>query len=192
MGSGQTAIAAVKTKRHYVGYDINEEYVRLAERRIRRFTYVQGMPTLFDLMVKEDKEDDELAKHCMEDIDLEFAAKVESGDIIVATTNFGCGSSREHAPLAIKASGISCVIAQSFARIFFRNAINIGLSLLECAESVAETEAGDILEVDLSTGKIKNISKNKTVMANPYPEFMMDIIDAGGLIEYTKHRLQSI
>ena len=137
-------------------------------------------------------EPDELAKHCMEDIDPEFAAKVESGDIIVATTNFGCGSSREHAPLAIKASGISCVIAQSFARIFFRNAINIGLPLLECAGSVAETEAGDILEVDLSTGEIKNISKNKTVMANSYPEFMMDIIDAGGLIEYTKRRLQGI
>ncbi len=137
-------------------------------------------------------EPDELAKHCMEDIDPDFATKVESGDIIVATTNFGCGSSREHAPLAIKASGISCVIAQSFARIFFRNAINIGLPLLECGESVAETEAGDILEVDLSTGEIKNISKNKTVMANPYPEFMRDIIDAGGLIEYTKHRLQGI
>ena len=134
----------------------------------------------------------ELAKHCMEDIDSEFATKVESGDIIVAATNFGCGSSREHAPLAIKASGISCIIAQRFARIFFRNAINIGLPLLECAGSVAETEAGDILEVDLSTGEIKNISKNKTVMANSYPEFMMDIIDAGGLIEYTKRRLQGI
>lgn len=134
----------------------------------------------------------ELAKHCMEDIDPEFATKVEPGDIIVATTNFGCGSSREHAPLAIKACGVACVIAQSVARIFFRNAINIGLPLLECAGPVAETEAGDILEVDLSTGEIKNISKNKTVMANLYPEFMMDIIDAGGLIEYTKHRLQSI
>jgi len=134
----------------------------------------------------------ELAKHCMEDIDPEFTAKVKPGDMIVATTNFGCGSSREHAPLAIKACGISCVIAQSFARIFFRNAINIGLPLLEYTESVDEIEDGDMLEVDLSTGVIKNTTKDKTVMANPYPEFMMGIIDANGLIEYTKHRLQGI
>jgi 3-isopropylmalate/(R)-2-methylmalate dehydratase small subunit len=131
----------------------------------------------------------ELAKHCMEGIDSEFLTKIKPGDIIVATTNFGCGSSREHAPLAIKACGISCVIAQSFARIFFRNAINIGLPLLECAEAVNETESGDILEVDLSSGEIKNISKNKKFIANPYPEFMMGIINAGGLIEYTKKRV---
>jgi len=137
-------------------------------------------------------EPSELAKHCMEDIDPEFTAKVKFGDVIVATTNFGCGSSREHAPLAIKACGISCVIAQSFARIFFRNAINIGLPLLEYTESLDVIEDGDILEVDLSAGVIKNITKNKTLMANPYPEFMMDIIDANGLIEYTKRRLQAI
>jgi 3-isopropylmalate/(R)-2-methylmalate dehydratase small subunit len=135
-------------------------------------------------------EPEELAKHCMEDIDPKFTTKVKPGDIIVATTNFGCGSSREHAPLAIKACDISCIIAQSFARIFFRNAINIGLPLLECAEAVDETEVGDILEVDLSTGKIRNISKRKTFMANPYPEFMMGIIASGGLIEYTKSRLE--
>jgi len=134
----------------------------------------------------------ELAKHCMEGIDPEFTTKVKLGDIIVATTNFGCGSSREHAPLAIKACGISCVIAQSFARIFFRNAINIGLPLLECAEAVNETEVGDILEVDLSSGEIKNIFKGKKFTANPYPEFMMGIIASGGLIEYTKHRLQGV
>jgi len=133
---------------------------------------------------------EELAKHCMEDIDPEFLARVAPGDIIVAATNFGCGSSREHAPLAIKACGISCIIAQSFARIFFRNAINIGLPLLECAEAVKETEAGDILEVELSSGEIKNISRNKNFIANPYPEFMMGIINAGGLIEYTKTKLQ--
>ena len=133
---------------------------------------------------------EELAKHCMEDIDSEFLARVEPGDIIVATTNFGCGSSREHAPLAIKACGISCIIAQSFARIFFRNAINIGLPLLECAEAVKETEIGDILEVELSSGEINNFSKNKRFIANPYPEFMMGIINAGGLIEYTKAKLQ--
>ena len=132
----------------------------------------------------------ELARHCMEDIDPEFPSKIEPGDIIVAATNFGCGSSREHAPLAIKACGISCVIARSFARIFFRNAINIGLPLLECTEAVKETEAGDILEVDLSRGEINNISKHKTFMASSYPEFMLGIINAGGLVEYTKNRLQ--
>ncbi len=133
---------------------------------------------------------EELAKHCMEDIDREFLSRVEPGDIIVATTNFGCGSSREHAPLAIKACGISCIIAQSFARIFFRNAINIGLPLLECDKAVKETEVGDILEVELSSGEINNVSKNKRFIANPYPEFMMGILNAGGLIEYTKAKLQ--
>jgi len=122
----------------------------------------------------------------MEDIAPEFIANAKPGDIIVATTNFGCGSSREHAPLAIKACGISCVIAQSFARIFFRNAIDIGLPLLESPEAVEETESGDTLEVDLTSGTINNISKNKVFIANPYPEFMMGIINAGGLIQYTK------
>ena len=133
----------------------------------------------------------ELAKHCMEDIDREFVAEVQPGDIIMATTNFGCGSSREHAPLAIKASGISCIIAKSFARIFFRNAINIGLPLLECEEAVAQTEAGDSLEVDLSSGKIKNVTNGMTFTARPYPDFMAELISAGGLIEYTKKRLAS-
>ena len=132
----------------------------------------------------------ELAKHCMEGIDSEFATKVEPGDMIVATTNFGCGSSREHAPLAIKACGVSCIVARSFARIFFRNAINIGLPLLECPEAVNETEAGDILEVNLSGGEIRNISRGKTFIAKPYPEFMMGIINAGGLIEYTRSKLR--
>ncbi len=131
----------------------------------------------------------ELAKHCMEDIDQEFVSKVQPGDIIMATTNFGCGSSREHAPLAIKACGISCVIARSFARIFFRNAINIGLPVLECVEAVDNTEAGDILEVDLSRGKIKNLTNGMAFTANPYPDFMAELISAGGLIEYTKQRL---
>jgi len=132
---------------------------------------------------------EELAKHCMEDIDKEFVAEVQPGDIIMATTNFGCGSSREHAPLAIKASGISCIIAKSFARIFFRNAINIGLPLLECEEAVAQTEAGDLLEVDLSSGKIKNLTSGMTFTAKPYPDFMAELISAGGLIEYTRQRL---
>jgi len=132
---------------------------------------------------------DELAKHCMEDIDADFLNRLEPGDIIMATTNFGCGSSREHAPLAIKAAGVSCVIARSFARIFFRNAINIGLPVLECVEAVRKTESGDILEVDLSRGKIKNLTRSMTFTAKPYPDFMAELISAGGLIEYTKKRL---
>jgi len=131
----------------------------------------------------------ELANHCMEDIDASFLQKVKPGDIIMATTNFGCGSSREHAPLAIKAAGVSCVIAASFARIFFRNAINIGLPLLECPGAVENTKTGDILEVDLTHGKIKNLTNGTTFTAKPYPDFMAELISAGGLIEYTKKRL---
>jgi len=134
-------------------------------------------------------EPEELAEHCMEDMDQEFINRVQPGDIIVATTNFGCGSSREHAPVAIKASGISCVIAKSFARIFFRNAINIGLPLLECEEAVDNIEAGDLVEVDLSTGKIKNLTNGTEFTAKPYPAFMAELIAAGGLIEHTKQRL---
>ncbi len=131
----------------------------------------------------------ELAKHCMEDLDAGFIKKMKRGDIIMADTNFGCGSSREHAPLAIKSAGISCVIAKSFARIFFRNAINIGLPLLESVEAVDNTKDGDSLEVDLSTGKIVNLSNDKTFTAKPYPDFMSELITAGGLIEHTKRRL---
>jgi len=131
----------------------------------------------------------ELAGHCMEDIDPEFLSRVQLGDIIMATTNFGCGSSREHAPLAIKGAGVSCIIAKSFARIFFRNAINIGLPLLECEDAVAQTEAGDTLEVDLSSGRIKNLTKGLTFTAEPYPDFMDELISVGGLIEHTKKRL---
>ena len=131
----------------------------------------------------------ELAEHCMEDIDQEFISRVEPGDIMVATTNFGCGSSREHAPLAIKAVGISCIIAKSFARIFFRNAINIALPLLECSEAVDKIEAGDLVEVDLATGSIKNLNSGLEFTAKPYPDFMSQLIAAGGLIEHTKSRL---
>ena len=133
---------------------------------------------------------EELAKHCMEDIDGEFISRVRPGDFILAGTNFGSGSSREHAPLAIKACGISGVIAQSFARIFFRNSVNIGLPLLECAAAIEGTDDGDTLEVDLTSGEISNISKGRTYTATPYPEFMMGIISAGGLIEYTRKRLE--
>ena len=131
----------------------------------------------------------DLAKHCMEDIDPEFVNRVKPDDIIVATTNFGCGSSREHAPLAIKASGISCIIAKSFARIFFRNAINIGLPLLECDEEIDYTDAGDTVEVDLATGRINNLTKGQEFTAEPYPDFMGELVAAGGLIEHTKKRI---
>ncbi len=131
----------------------------------------------------------DLAKHCMEDIDLDFVKRVKPGDVMVATTNFGCGSSREHAPLALKGAGISCVIAKSFARIFFRNSIDIGLPLLESEEAPDHIEMGDPIEVDLNTGKIKNLKSGKTFTAKPYPDFMSGLIAAGGLIEYTKKRL---
>ena len=126
----------------------------------------------------------ELAAHCMEDIDLDFVKNVKDGDIIVANKNFGCGSSREHAPLAIKTAGVSCVIASTFARIFYRNSINIGLPILECDEAVKSIEAGDELEVDFSTGLIKNLSKNQEYQGEAFPEFMQKIIDSDGLIGY--------
>jgi len=133
----------------------------------------------------------ELAQHCLEDIDQNFVKKAQPGDIIMATTNFGCGSSREHAPLAIKAAGVSCVIAKSFARIFFRNAINTGLPLLECEAAVDKTNDGDLLEVALATGRIRNLTSGEEFTAKPYPDFMAHLIVAGGLIEYTKKRLMS-
>lgn len=126
----------------------------------------------------------ELAGHCMEDIDLDFVRNVKDGDIIVANKNFGCGSSREHAPLAIKTAGISCVIASTFARIFYRNSINIGLPILECDEAVKNIDAGDELEVDFRTGVIKNITKNQEYKGEAFPEFMQKIIDNDGLIGY--------
>ena len=129
---------------------------------------------------------DQLAGHCMEDIDTDFVKNVKPGDIIMATTNFGCGSSREHAPLAIKATGVSAIIAKSYARIFFRNAINIGLPLLESDEAVAKTDNGDTLEVDIAKGKIKNVTKDLEFKAKPYPDFMAQLITDGGLIEHTK------
>jgi 3-isopropylmalate/(R)-2-methylmalate dehydratase small subunit len=132
----------------------------------------------------------ELAKHAMEDIDIEFAKKVKPGDIIVATNNFGCGSSREHAPVAIKAAGVSAVVAGSFARIFFRNAINIGLPLLESAEAANEVKSGDLVEVELESGRIKNLSTGKEYHAAPYPPFLMDIVNSGGLVPYTRRKIE--
>ena len=128
----------------------------------------------------------ELASHCMEDIDKDFVKNVKEGDIIVGGKNFGCGSSREHAPIAIKASGISCVIAATFARIFFRNSINIGLPILECPEASREIQSGDVVSVDISTGTIVDKTTGKEYKAEPFPPFMQKLIGTGGLAEYIK------
>ncbi|MGN0497735.1 MAG: 3-isopropylmalate dehydratase small subunit [Acutalibacteraceae bacterium] len=128
----------------------------------------------------------ELAAHCMEDIDKDFVNSVKEGDIMVAEKNFGCGSSREHAPIAIKASGISCVIASTFARIFYRNAINIGLPIMECDEAAHDIKDGDEVSVDFNTGVITNETTGKTYKAEPFPEFIQNIIAKGGLINYIK------
>ena len=130
----------------------------------------------------------ELAKHCMEDIDKEFVNKVSEGDIIVADKNFGCGSSREHAPIAIKAAGVSCVIAETFARIFYRNAINIGLPIIECPEAAKNIEEGNEIEVDFDSGKIYNKTKNEEYQGQAFPEFMQKIISNGGLINYINNK----
>lgn len=136
-------------------------------------------------------EPSELAKHCMEDADPTFAGKVCKGDIIVADTNFGCGSSREHAPIAIKAAGVSCVIAPSFARIFYRNAFNMGLPIFECPEAVADIEEGNEIEVDADTGKIHNITTNKVLQARAIPPFMQELIADGGLIAHVMKKSQT-
>lgn len=130
----------------------------------------------------------ELAKHCMEDIDTSFVDKVNTGDIIVAGWNFGCGSSREHAPLVIKTNGVGCVIAKSFARIFYRNSINIGLPILECEEAAEEIGANDEVKVDFTTGIIQDITTGKTYKAEPFPEFIQEIIASGGLLNSIKER----
>lgn len=127
---------------------------------------------------------EELAAHCMEDIDKDFVKKVKKGDVLVANKNFGCGSSREHAPMAIKAAGVSCVIAETFARIFYRNAINIGLPIVECPQAARDIEKGDEVEVDFDKGTIRNFSKEKEYEIQPFPEFMQRIIEAEGLMNY--------
>ncbi len=134
---------------------------------------------------------EELAKYCMRDIDEQFVNKIAQGDIIVATKNFGCGSSREHAPLAIKCAGISCVIAATFARIFYRNAINIGLPILECEAAANDIKEGDQIEVDFNSGLISNLSSGKTYQAEPFPQFIQNIIQSDGLVNYTKSTIGS-
>lgn len=130
----------------------------------------------------------ELATHCMEDIDASFVKKVQKGDIIVANKNFGCGSSREHAPLAIKAAGVDCVIAETFARIFYRNAINIGLPIIECPEAAMEIEDGDEVEVDFDSGIIKNLTRKKEYKGQAFPPFMQKIIACEGLVNYINQK----
>lgn len=130
----------------------------------------------------------ELARHCLEDLDRSFAAGVRPGDIVVAGANFGCGSSREHAPLALKAAGVSCVVAESFARIFYRNAINIGLPIVECPEAARATSAGQVLEIELESGTVRNQDLGRTFQATPYPPFMLELMAAGGLVEYTRRQ----
>jgi len=132
----------------------------------------------------------ELAKHCMEDADKEFVNKISGGDIIVADKNFGCGSSREHAPIAIKAAGISCVVAKSFARIFYRNSINIGLPIFESPEAAEAIQEGDTLVVDANTGVIKNLTRGEEYVAAPFPEFMQNLIAKGGLINYVREKVK--
>jgi 3-isopropylmalate/(R)-2-methylmalate dehydratase small subunit len=131
----------------------------------------------------------ELGKHCMESADEDFPKKAKPGDVLIAGVNFGCGSSREHAPLAIKGVGLSVIIAESFARIFFRNCINIGMPIIEQPQAAKEIKAGDQVEVDLEKGQIKNLTQNRTYQAAPFPPFMQAIVDAGGLMPYVKKRL---
>jgi len=135
-------------------------------------------------------EPSELAMHCMEDLDKEFVNKVQKGDVLVAGKNFGCGSSREHAPIALKASGISCVIAETFARIFFRNSVNIGLPIIECPEAAKDISEGDQISIKFDTGEITNITKGKVYIGTPFPDFMQKIIKADGLIGYIKEELK--
>ncbi|NIR51438.1 3-isopropylmalate dehydratase small subunit [candidate division KSB1 bacterium] len=134
------------------------------------------------------KEED-LAEHCLEDLDKEFVNKVKPGDVLMAGNNFGCGSSRENAPIAIKGAKVGCVVARYFARIFYRNAINIGLPIFECPEAVDGTDAGDTLEIDLKTGTICNQTKDKTFKAAPFPETMQEIINVGGMVNYVRKRI---
>lgn len=131
----------------------------------------------------------ELAPHCLEDLDAEFVKKVHGGDIIVAGRNFGCGSSRENAPIAIKGAGVACVVAKSFARIFYRNAINIGLPILESDPAAEDAETGDEMDIDLAKGVIRNLSKSKSYNVPPFPGIIQEIINSGGMVEFAKKRI---
>jgi len=158
---------------------------RKMQARGRAFKYGDNVDTdvIIPARYLNDSEPAALAAHCMEDLDPSFAKSVRAGDMIVAGRNFGCGSSREHAPLAIKAAGVSCVIAESFARIFYRNAVNIGLPILECPSAAREAASGDAIEADFATGSVRNATRGSVHAAKPFPPFMRSIIEAGGLIE---------
>lgn len=143
------------------------------------------IPARYCVSIKEE----DLAAHCLEDLDKEFVNKVKPGDILMAGNNFGCGSSRENAPIAIKGAGVGCVVAKYFARIFYRNAINIGLPILECPAAVDGTDPGDALEIDLKSGNIFNVTKNQSYQAHPFPETMQEIINAGGMVNYVRKRI---
>ena len=157
-----------------------------AKGRVHKFGYNVDTDVIIPARYLNRSDEEWLASHCMEDIDADFAKNVKAGDIMVAEANFGCGSSREHAPIAIKASGISCVIASTFARIFYRNAINIGLAILECDEAAKDIKDGDEVEVDFDSGVISNITTGKTYQAQPFPPFIQNIIKNGGLMNSIK------
>ena len=167
------------------------ETITAGKARGRVFKYGDDVDTdvIIPARYLNDAAPEALASHCMEDLDPSFASAARPGDIVVAGRNFGCGSSREHAPLALKAAGVSCVVAESFARIFYRNAINIGLPILECPGAAASAETGDELEVELSSGTIRNVGRGTESRAAPFPPFMRAIIEAGGLVEYHRKRL---
>ena len=162
----------IKGKAHLFGDDVNTDEIIPARYLIT-------------------SEPEELARHVMEDADPDFVNKMQKGDVIVARKNFGCGSSREHAPIAIKAAGISCIIAKSFARIFYRNAFNMGLPIFESEEAANKISAGDELEVDMASGLITNLTKNETYQASAVPEFMQNLIKAGGLMESVRQKIGS-
>ena len=168
-------------------YTGNEEYMK-AEGRVFKFGDNVDTDVIIPARYLNSSDPAELATHCMEDIDKDFVKNVNKGDIIVANKNFGCGSSREHAPIAIKAAGVSCVIAETFARIFYRNAINIGLPIIECPEAAKAIEAGDEVEIDFDSGKIYDRTKGTEFKGQPFPEFMQKLIAAGGLVKYTNSK----
>lgn len=168
-------------------YTGNEEYMK-AEGRVFKFGDNVDTDVIIPARYLNSSDPAELATHCMEDIDKDFVKKVKKGDLIVANKNFGCGSSREHAPIAIKAAGVSCVIAETFARIFYRNAINIGLPIIECKEAAENIDAGDEVEVDFDSGMIYDKTKGTSYQGQAFPEFMQKIIKAEGLINYINQK----
>lgn len=165
-----------------------EEYMKSAKGTVFKYGDNVDTDVIIPARYLNSSDPAELAAHCMEDIDKEFVNKVKEGDIIVADKNFGCGSSREHAPIAIKAAGVSCVIAETFARIFYRNAINIGLPIVECPEASRKIEAGDEVEVDFDSGVITDVTKGMRFQGQAFPEFMQRIIAAEGLVNYINNK----